>query len=130
MSSASAVPTCNRTRNGRNVGAFWSTLHPNRCGMITAWPRLLTGKSSVTPCTTASTIAWKRSDIDLCTEDTYRRKEPTCTGTMAARVAANGRCEIAWLRQQALNERDGPSIGRATIGVIVDERSRRADGLR
>src|ERR1700694_5355660 len=38
-------------------------LQPRRCGRMTACPRLLTGKSSVTPCTTAITIAWKMSGI-------------------------------------------------------------------
>src|SRR5207302_737953 len=32
-------------------------------GRMTVWPRLLTGKSSVTPCSNANTRAWK-TDID------------------------------------------------------------------
>ena len=32
---------------------------PNRLGKITVWPRLEIGNSSVTPCRTPSTIAWK-----------------------------------------------------------------------
>jgi hypothetical protein len=45
------------TRNGRNVGESWGISQPRRCGRMTACPRLLTGKSSVTPWTTAITIA-------------------------------------------------------------------------
>src|ERR671938_2008084 len=61
------------TRKGRNVGAFWSTSSPNRCGTTTAWPRLLTGNSSVTPWIAASTIAWKMSGM-ASLEDTRRAR--------------------------------------------------------
>jgi hypothetical protein len=51
-SSATAVPRCSATRNGSNWGACLSMCMPNSAGTSSVWPRLLTGKSSVTPCST------------------------------------------------------------------------------
>src|SRR5256712_3968232 len=62
MTSAIAVPTWSRTTKARNVGSAWSMFQPSSLGRITICPRLLTGKSSVTPCSNANTSAWK-SDI-------------------------------------------------------------------
>jgi len=39
--------------------ASTSESQPKRLGKITVWPRLETGKSSVTPCRRPRTIAWK-----------------------------------------------------------------------
>ena len=44
-----AVPRCRVTRSGRKVSDRGSIFQCSRCGIITELPRLLTGKSSVTP---------------------------------------------------------------------------------
>src|SRR5260370_27042039 len=62
MTRAVAVPTWSRTTNARNVGSAWLMFQCSSLGRITVWPRLLTGKSSVTPWSNANTRAWK-SDI-------------------------------------------------------------------
>src|SRR5713226_9872518 len=59
MKRAVAVPTCSSTTKARNEGSRWSIDQWNRRGRMTVCPRLLTGKSSVTPCRRASTRAWK-----------------------------------------------------------------------
>src|SRR5919201_1435425 len=61
-----AVPTCRRTTKARKVGSAWSMCQRRSWGRITVWPRLLTGKSSVTPCSRANTRAWK---IDILSYD-------------------------------------------------------------
>src|SRR5712691_8967364 len=59
MKRAVAVPTCSSTTKARNEGSRWSMDQWSRRGRMTVCPRLLTGKSSVTPCSRASTRAWK-----------------------------------------------------------------------
>ena len=66
--SASAVATWRPTRKARKQDsdadcAATTSVQPRSCGKITEWPRLATGKSSVTPCRTPSTIAWKKVSI-------------------------------------------------------------------
>ena len=63
-SSASAVATCSATTNARygdSLGRLPVTTssQPSHAGMSTEWPRLEIGNSSVTPCSTPITIAWK-----------------------------------------------------------------------
>jgi hypothetical protein len=53
-SKAVAVPRCSTTKNGKKVGASWSTCQPRSEGRITPWPRLETGKISVAPCNKAN----------------------------------------------------------------------------
>src|SRR5947209_18561721 len=55
--SASAVPRCSTTTNARNASEPSSTFQCSSAGMSTVWPRLLTGNSSLTPCSTARIIA-------------------------------------------------------------------------
>src|SRR2546423_13160948 len=62
MARAMAVPTWRRTTKARKVGSAWLMFQPSSRGRTTVCPRLLTGKSSVTPCSNANTRAWK-SDI-------------------------------------------------------------------
>src|ERR1035437_830161 len=57
--SASAVPRWSTTTNARNESDPSSMRHRSSAGRSTGWPRLLTGKSSLTPCSTASSIACK-----------------------------------------------------------------------
>src|SRR5438128_9966172 len=59
MRRAVAVPTWSSTTNARKVGSAWSIFQRSSFGRMTVWPRLLTGKSSVTPCSNANTRAWK-----------------------------------------------------------------------
>src|ERR1700693_151035 len=66
MTSAVAVPTWSRTTKARNVGSAWLMFQPSSFGRMTVWPRLLTGKSSVTPCSNANTRTWK---IDIVSYD-------------------------------------------------------------
>ena len=49
-SSTSAVARCVATRKVRKYLSFWWMSQPRSCGRITLWPRLETGKSSETPC--------------------------------------------------------------------------------
>src|SRR6202521_5958406 len=58
MTSAVAVPTWSSTTKARKVGSAWLIFQPSSFGRMTIWPRLLTGKSSVTPCSNANTRAW------------------------------------------------------------------------
>ena len=67
ISSASAVATCRPTMNARygdSLACSWLTKRchepPIRAGTSTEWPRLDTGKSSVTPCRTPIVIACKK----------------------------------------------------------------------
>src|SRR5256714_2637211 len=62
MARAMAVPTWRRTTKARKVGSAWLMFQPSSRGRITVCPRLLTGKSSVTPWSNANTRAWN-SDI-------------------------------------------------------------------
>src|SRR5947209_8971801 len=55
--SASAVPRCSTTTNARNASEPSSTFQCGSAGMSTVWPRLLTGNSSLTPCSTARIMA-------------------------------------------------------------------------
>jgi hypothetical protein len=59
MSSTIAVARWSATRNARKYLSFWWMFQPRSRGRITACPRLDTGKSSDTPCSRPSTIAWK-----------------------------------------------------------------------
>jgi len=64
MSRPSAVPTWSPTMKARkNDSDFdWELTrlcHPKSPGSKTPWPRLETGKSSVMPCVSPMTMAWK-----------------------------------------------------------------------
>src|ERR1700716_594484 len=54
---ASAVPKWRTTTNARNDSEPSSTFQRSSAGSKTVWPRLLTGNNSLTPCSTARSIA-------------------------------------------------------------------------
>src|SRR5665213_2175567 len=69
------------TTNASQGDSVWDCMttswcQPNSVGNRTVWPRLETGKSSVTPWSRPSTIAWNVL-IGLCTADASSRCGPT-----------------------------------------------------
>src|SRR5882672_5132874 len=93
-----AVPTCRMTTNGRNSGERWSIDQPNNAGRITAWPRLLIGKSSVTPWSMARAKA-EKAVIALSAVATLG--EPWATpiayvdrGKVVARLVGDFNCDL------------------------------------
>ena len=56
-SRTSAVARCVAIRNVRKLESFWWMSQPKIVGRITLCPRLEMGNSSLTPCSSPSTIA-------------------------------------------------------------------------
>src|SRR6184192_2820858 len=80
-----AVPTWSSTTNARKVGSAWSMFQCRSLGRMTVWPRLLTGKSSVTPCSNANTRAWNRDIVSYDAGMTARPVVVLAGGVGAAR---------------------------------------------
>ena len=64
MNSTMAVAKWVATKKVRKLELFWLIFQLKSLGMITLWPRLDMGKSSVKPCSKPRIIAWK-IDITL-----------------------------------------------------------------